>query len=76
MADVCRRCHLPIEPTHGKVYAIQGYEEVRAGGGQNHVLEKRRLDGWVWHRTCWDVSMRKAKREGVQLRMGGDRGHP
>jgi hypothetical protein len=69
VTDYCRRCHQPINAGSGRVYAIRGYEETRAGGGQNHVLEKERLDGWVWHRHCWDIAMRKRKGHGVQLEL-------
>jgi hypothetical protein len=41
------------------VYPIRGYETTRSGGGQNHVLRKQRVDGWVWHKQCFDQVMRR-----------------
>lgn len=71
MADLCRSCHEPIYDYMSKVFAIQGYEEMRKRGGQNHVLHKERLDGWVWHKTCWEEIMRKRKGHGEQMQLGG-----
>lgn len=69
MADLCRSCGQPIERYHEQVYAIQGYEERRSGGGAHHVLEKQRLDGWTWHKRCWESVMRRHQGRGEQGRL-------
>jgi hypothetical protein len=60
-------CSKPIMNHQTKVYAVRGYEETRSGGGQNHVLEKERIDGYVWHRHCWDIAIARRKGTGKQL---------
>lgn len=67
--DLCRSCGEPIYDYMPRVFAIQGYEETRKQGGQNHVLMKKRLDGWVWHRSCWDLVMKRHRGHGEQTEL-------
>lgn len=62
----CRDCNRPIAENETAVYPIQGYEVTRSGGGQNHVLRKTRVDGWVWHKACWDSLMKRRDLSGIQ----------
>jgi hypothetical protein len=71
MADLCRSCGNPIYDYDTRIHAIQGYEESRKGGGTNHVLNKQRLDGWIWHKGCWQDLMRRRRGHGEQLQIGG-----
>lgn len=69
MADLCRACGEPIYDYDTRVHAIQGYEESRKGGGTNHVLHKKRLDGWIWHKGCFETLMRRRRGYGEQTGM-------
>jgi hypothetical protein len=53
----CKECGRSVSATETAVYPVQGYEVTRGGGGQNHVLHKTRVDGYVWHKPCFDVVM-------------------
>lgn len=61
-----------------RVYAVRGYEETRTQGGQNHVLRKERVDGWVWHRHCWETVMHHHDGTGKQSSLfdGGNDDRP
>lgn len=45
----CRKCGGRIESLDTAAYAIEGYEVERSAGGANHVRDKRRVDGMIWH---------------------------
>lgn len=60
--DLCRRCGQPIYRHQARAFPVRGYEVTRSGGGQNHVLFKERIDGWVWHaKPCFEDLMRQRK---------------
>lgn len=55
----CCLCEKLVKGSEAAVFEIKGYEEVRSGGGQNHVLRKERLDGRIWHKFCWSEMIRE-----------------
>lgn len=59
-------CGKPVLESDTRMYPIRGFEETRAGGGQNHVWRKERIDGWVWHRHCWEMVIRRHDGGGPQ----------
>ena len=67
---ICRKCGETIHSNERAAYAVQGYEVERDAGGQNHVRERRRMDGWVWHERyegdCFDLWLKQRKGTGVQ----------
>jgi hypothetical protein len=65
--DTCRSCGKPIETFHAKVHAVRGYEET--AGGSTRMLRKQRLDGYVWHKTCWERLVHRRDGTGPQLEM-------
>jgi hypothetical protein len=66
LVGACGHCHRTVFEHDDRVYAIQGYERVRHGGGQNHVLRKQRVDGYVWHYRCWESAVRRRDGLGIQ----------
>jgi hypothetical protein len=60
----CRKCGEVIRANERAGYPIQGYEVERDSGGQNHVVNKTRVDGWIWHARfkgdCFDQAVNKS----------------
>jgi hypothetical protein len=53
---ICTRCGETVERGHTAAYQVTGYEierPARAGGpttgGQNYVMDRKRVDGRIWH---------------------------
>jgi hypothetical protein len=46
---ICNYCGERVEGTQRAAYEVTGYEEERDGGGQNHVVDRKRVDGKIWH---------------------------
>lgn len=46
---ICAFCGEPVKTSDRAAFAITGYERERETGGQNHVVKKARVDGWIWH---------------------------
>jgi hypothetical protein len=38
-----------VSATERAAYGVIGYEQERTGGGANHIIDRQRLDGAVWH---------------------------
>lgn len=46
---VCRGCGELIGSGERAAYAVTGFEQERVGGGANHIVERKRIDGELWH---------------------------
>lgn len=64
---ICRVCGEEVTASQRAAYAVTGFEQEREAGGANHILERRRIDGQIWHdRHSADCFSR---RNGVQERL-------
>ena len=48
----CEICHKPVEGTSVAAYPVTGWEVQRKQGGQNHVIDRRRIPNRVAHWVC------------------------
>lgn len=62
----CVECNQAVEGFAPAIYEITGFEEERSEGGTNHVLDRQRVDGRVWHRPCFEDWRRKRDGRGQQ----------
>lgn len=62
----CVECCRTVGRSQTAVWEVRGYERDRGGGGTNHLIERARVDGRVWHSSCFDSWLRRARGQGVQ----------
>lgn len=46
---ICLRCGGIVEAAHKAAYGVTGYERERSAGGANHIVDRERIDGQIWH---------------------------
>jgi hypothetical protein len=49
---MCEKCQQPVQSPQTPAFPITGFEVPRAQGGQNHVRNRQRVPGQVWHEVC------------------------
>jgi len=62
----CVECRQHVKRSQSAVYEVHGYERERGQGGTNHLLERARVDGRIWHAHCFDSWLRRRRGAGVQ----------
>jgi hypothetical protein len=62
----CVDCGGEVLRIQTAVYEVRGYERERDRGGANHVLERVRVDGRVWHEHCFPAWLRRQHARGEQ----------
>jgi hypothetical protein len=66
---ICVECGRVVSREQAGVWQVRGFSSDRGaskGGGMNHIREVERIDGRVWHETCWDVWLRRVRGRGIQ----------
>lgn len=63
---ICVECGREIPFDHYGVREVTGYVDERRSGGANAVREIKRIDGRIWHSSCFARWLRKFNEQGEQ----------
>lgn len=63
---ICVECKREVPANHLGVREVRGYADERKGGGPNAIREIQRVDGRIWHSSCFAAWLRKFNDQGEQ----------